>query len=315
MPTYNRAHLLPPVIESILSQDFEDLELVIVDDGSTDGTRALARQMQVRDPRVRYVPLPQNRDVGFARDAGLRYAPGRYIALADSDDLWLPGRLSGQIEILEKHAEIDFLFGDFWDIDHGRGTRHRAFEGSPGLQHVASRPLGDDLFLVEKGMETGLLRSNFIATPTVVMRKSVLDQVGSFDSRLQSPELEFYWRAAVLGAQFAYLDRPLLERNVYSDSKTAQGVVRFQRLDAIEAMYYTCRRLGRRDLLPHVRATEVRTYCGLLHIYGERKERLQVLHAYVRSLKRGVSARASAWFLVAMLGPKALSSIVRIRHG
>lgn len=303
-------------MESILSQDLRDLELVIVDDGSTDDTEALMREIQARDPRLRYVPLPQNRGLGFARDAGLRYAPGKYIALADSDDLWLPGRLREQVEILERYPEIDILFGDFWDIDHVRGTRHLVFERSPGLRDVVARPLGDGLFLVERGLEIGILRSNFIATPTMVLRRKVIDRIGGFDIHLMSSDLEFCWRAAVLGAQYAYLDRPLLERHVQSDNLIAQGDRPWlERLEAVEVMYRTCHREGRQDLLKHVRATELRTYHNLLRIYGESGQRGQALRAYLGSLKRGVSVRASAWFLAALAGPKALAWIVRIRKG
>ena len=317
MPTYNRAHLLPPVVESILSQDFRDLELVIVDDGSTDNTAEVVQEIQARDPRVRYVRLPQNRGVGFARDAGLRYAPGRYIALADSDDLWMPGRLREQVAILEKHLEIDILFGDWWDINHVKGARRRAFEGSPGLQEVETRPLGNGLFFVERGLETGILKSNFIQLATVVLRQEMYNRVGGVKANLRmSEDLEFCWRAAVLGARFAYLDRPLIERHVYKDSITAQGDRSWlERLAAVEAMYGTCRQLGRRDLVPHVRATEVRTYCNLLRIYGEQGERGRVLRTYFWSLRRGFSLRATKWFLVALLGPGALAWAVREGKG
>lgn len=316
MPTYNRAHLLPPVVESILSQDFQDLELIIVDDGSTDSTAEIVREMQARDPRVRYLSLPQNRGLGFARDAGLRYAPGKYIALADSDDLWVPGRLREQVEVLEKYPEIDILFGDFWNINHVRGTRHRAFENSPGLREVVLRPLGEDLFLVESGLEVGILKSNFVGTPTMVLRRKVFDRVGGFVPHLKTPvDLEFCWRAAVMGAQYAFLDRPLIERHVYGDSLTAQwDRPHLDRLDAVEIMYQTCRRLGRRDLLPHVRATEVRTCCNLLRIYGERGQRIRALRTYLGSFRRGVSTRALAWFLAALAGPWASTWIVRMRQ-
>ncbi|HEC35642.1 MAG TPA: glycosyltransferase family 2 protein [Anaerolineae bacterium] len=310
MPTYNRGHLLPPVVESILSQDFQDLELVIVDDGSTDDTAAVVRQIQTRDPRVRYVPLPENRGVGFARDAGLRYAPGKYIALADSDDIWLPGRLREQVEILERHPEIDILFGDFWNIDHLHGTKHRAFERSPTLRQVVARPIEDGLFLIQRGMDIEILKSNFIATPTMVLRRQVFDRVGGFVPYLKSPDLDFCWRAAVLGARYAYLDRPLIERHVYSDSLTAQGGQPYlDQLEALDVMGQTCWRLGRQDLLPHIHAAKVQTYRALLRIYGGNRQRAQVTCTFIKSLRCGVSVRTLVWFLAALLGPWALASV------
>jgi len=314
MPTYNRAHLLQQVVESILSQDFEDLELVIVDDGSTDRTADVVRELQARDPRVRYVPLPQNRGVGFARDAGLRYARGKYIALADSDDLWLPGRLRAQAQCLQRYPQIDIIFGEFLNIDHVKGTQRLALANSPGLRDVTARPIEDDLFLVERGIEIGILRSNFIAAQTMVLRREIFDRVGGFNATLRmSEDLEFCWRAAVLGARYAYLDWPLLERHRRGDSLTTQGDrPHLDRLDAVKVMYQTCRRLGRRDLLKHVRATELRTYCNLLRIYGERGQRTAAMHVYMKSLRRGLSLRTLAWFLMALVGPRGMSWVLDV---
>ena len=118
MPTYNRADLLPRTIASILSQDYDDLELLIVDDGSSDNTTEVIREIQEQDSRLRYLQLPENRGIGFAREAGLQHLSGKYIALADSDDLWLPGKLKAQVNVLEKHTRIGILFGDFWNIDY-----------------------------------------------------------------------------------------------------------------------------------------------------------------------------------------------------
>jgi glycosyltransferase involved in cell wall biosynthesis len=316
LPTYNRAVLLPPVIRSILDQDFADLELVIFDDGSTDNTGDVVREMQARDARLRYVALPENRGLGHARDAGLRYAAGRYIALADSDDLWLPGRLRAQIEVLEKYPGIDILFGDFLNIDHVRGTQKLGLVGSrKGLELVVTRQIEDGLFLVEGGLEIGILRSNFIAAPTMMLRREVFDRVGGFNINLSTPvDLEFCWRAAALGAQYAYIDRPLIERHRHADSMTAQGDRPWlQRLPAMQLMYQTCREAGRHDLLKYVRATEMRTYRNLLRIYGETGQRIQAVRAYMRSLKCGVSARTSALLAISLLGPRAIVFIQKIR--
>lgn len=315
LPTYNRAALLPPVITSILDQDFADFELVIFDDGSTDNTADVVREIQERDARLRYVSLPKNRGLGYARDAGLHYAAGSYVALADSDDLWLPGRLRIQIEILENYPEIEILFGDFLDIDHVRGIQELGFvECREALEHVVARQIEDDLFLVERGLEIGILKTNFILVQTMVLRREVFDRVGGFNRALAGTDLEFCWRAAVLGARYAYIARPLIERHLRTDSMTAQGDQPWlERLKAVETMYRTCQEAGRRELLRYIRATEVRTYHNLLWIYGKRGQRVQAVRAYIRSLKCGVSARTSALLVMSLLGPRAISSIQKIR--
>lgn len=317
MPTYNRAHLLRPVIDSILSQDYRNIDLVIVDDGSSDNTQELMEQIYERDTRLRYVKLSHNRGIGFARDAGLRHAVGRYIALADSDDLWIPpSRLREQVDILESYPEIEILFGDFININHIQNKEIRGFFSSQkGLHQLETRRLANDLHMVEKGIEIGILRSNFIATPTMVLRREVFDKVGGFNHQLSTPvDLEFSWRAAVLGARFAYINRPLIERHVYTDSATSQGYQPWlQRLRALEICRWTCDKVDRHDLLSHIRDSEVRSYRNLLRIHGANGKRMAVMRAYMKGLKKGFSIRTTALFVLALAGPRAISLALYVR--
>ena len=93
IPTYNREHVLPRALASVLSQDFADLEVVIIDDGSRDETPA--RVAGIADPRVRYTRFDQNRGIGAARSAGVEASRGDLVAFLDSDDRWKPGKLRG----------------------------------------------------------------------------------------------------------------------------------------------------------------------------------------------------------------------------
>ncbi|MCL4557752.1 MAG: glycosyltransferase family 2 protein [Deltaproteobacteria bacterium] len=102
IPTYNRARYLDKTIKSALAQTFEDFELIIVDDGSTDDSRQVI-DPYLSDPRVRYI-YQENRERCAARNNGLRNSRGRYIALLDSDDLWLPDHLES---CLKRAREID----------------------------------------------------------------------------------------------------------------------------------------------------------------------------------------------------------------
>jgi len=89
VPTYNRASLLGTAIESVLAQTFRDLEVVVVDDGSSDATEALVRHYEAADARVRYL-AQQHRGISAAMNTGIRASRGQYIARVDSDDQWLP---------------------------------------------------------------------------------------------------------------------------------------------------------------------------------------------------------------------------------
>jgi glycosyltransferase involved in cell wall biosynthesis len=317
MPTYNRADLLPQSIESILSQDFMDLELIVVDDGSTDNTSAVMARIQQEDARVVYVPLPENRGIGFARDAGLPHCSGRYIALSDSDDLWLPGKLSEQVQVLEAYPEIEILFGDFVNIDYVGGTEGMGFaQTRPGIKHLSVRSLGQDLWIVDGGVETGILRANFIATPTMLLRKEVFDKIGSFNTTLTPTDHEFCWRAAVLGIQFAYISHPLIERYRYASSSTASIFeIAPQLLDALRICRQTCEAERRYDLRSHIQEAEQREWRKLIWEYGRNRMRLDATKMFLRSLGNGFSLRTFVFFVTALGGPWLIDLATSVRSG
>src|SRR5678815_3100588 len=101
IPTYNRAHVLLCALESVLNQDFADLEVVLIDDGSTDET--LERVASVSDPRVRYFRFERNRGIGAARKEGVDRSCGDVVAFLDSDDRWRQGELTETVGVLERH--------------------------------------------------------------------------------------------------------------------------------------------------------------------------------------------------------------------
>jgi glycosyltransferase involved in cell wall biosynthesis len=110
----NAEGFLEEAVESVLAQTCADWELLLVDDGSTDTSGAIARRYAERDPaRVCYLEHPGHRNLGMSasRNLGLRRARGRYLALLDADDVWLPEKLERQVAILEAHPEVALLFG------------------------------------------------------------------------------------------------------------------------------------------------------------------------------------------------------------
>jgi glycosyltransferase involved in cell wall biosynthesis len=107
MPSYNSAQYLPEAIDSVLAQTFQDWELIVVDDASTDDTQAILARYT--DPRIRLRRLHRNSGRSAARNVALGAARGRYIALCDSDDISLPHRFARQVEFLDAHPEIDIV--------------------------------------------------------------------------------------------------------------------------------------------------------------------------------------------------------------
>src|SRR5215216_3945677 len=115
----NTEGFLGEAIESVLAQTHENLELVLVDDGSTDGSTKVARRYAERFPeKVRYLEHEghENRGAAASRNLGLRQARGEYIALLDADDVWLPNKLQEQVAILDSHPEVGMVYGlsQYW---------------------------------------------------------------------------------------------------------------------------------------------------------------------------------------------------------
>ncbi len=308
-PTYNRANLLSQAIESVLSQDFDDLELIVVDDGSTDNTADSVREIQNRDARVCYRKLPQNRGVGFARDMGLRQARGEYIAWIDSDDLWLPCKLRMQVDVLNAHPEIEILFGDFWNINHINGNRERSFvQDESTIRLLETYFAGNGLYRVLGGLEKALQVEVFLHLQTTLWRAKVIEKTGGFDIALRSAEdFEFFWRGALLGVNFAYIDHALVERHKYPSSLTVDIAASWtNKLEALHRCRRWCELTGRNDLLKDIAVAEERARRNLIRVYGLERQRSQALRVYLGGLKSGLSWKAFLSLVVSLTGPNAV---------
>jgi glycosyltransferase involved in cell wall biosynthesis len=130
IPTWNRAHLLGEAVESALGQEGGDLEVIVVDDGSTDGTaEAIERRF---GNSVKLLRMATRSGVGAARNEGVRQATGDLVAFLDSDDLWLPGKLKAELDVLERFPDAEAIISDSRFIADGQfvGTSKFAENGA-----------------------------------------------------------------------------------------------------------------------------------------------------------------------------------------
>lgn len=116
MPTYNSADFVQASIESVLNQSYRSLELIVIDDCSTDNTRDLVQALEQKDPRVRLLVLDNNEGAGAARNKGVEFATGNYIAFLDSDDIWMENKLAYQIDFMNTTGAV-FTCTDYSIID------------------------------------------------------------------------------------------------------------------------------------------------------------------------------------------------------
>ncbi len=168
IPTYNRADLIVEAIHSVLAQTYQDLELIVVDDGSTDGTReAVAPYVQRSNGRVRYV-YQENQGLSAARNTGCRLARGQYLAFLDSDDLWKPEKLAVQVPVLDADPTVGLVSSMAETID-ARNTRV--------LGRKPKHPAGTTLReMVTQGTQPP---SSF------VVRREAIEGIGCFDPEIR----------------------------------------------------------------------------------------------------------------------------------
>ncbi|HEX6678537.1 MAG TPA: glycosyltransferase [Actinomycetes bacterium] len=208
VPTHNRRHLLPRTLSSVLGQVGVDLEVIVVDEASRDGTAAYLRELD--DDRVRVVRHERPKGTARARNAGIDLAAGSYVAFCDDDDLWAPDKLAVQLDALRRQPEARWSAVGIVVIDeYLRVIGHRLAPAGPEVART-------------------LLAGNVISCPSgVVAATDLLREVGGFDPALPiMPDWDLWIRLALV-SPLASCDRPLLAYLRHSRSQTSAGGATF----------------------------------------------------------------------------------------
>jgi len=142
IPSYNRARLLPETLDCVLSQTVSEIECIVVDDGSSDGTRELLFEYQARDTRVRYVEQ-LHKGPSAARNLGIRESRGQYIQFLDSDDIILPDKLQKQLAQLAGTGKLALAYCDYRYCAHDDVRKDAARDSFPPPRFLMERPLWD----------------------------------------------------------------------------------------------------------------------------------------------------------------------------
>jgi glycosyltransferase involved in cell wall biosynthesis len=194
IPTFNRAWALDRAVGSVLAQDYRPLELIVVDDGSTDETQEKLAPLAGQG-RLSLIRQP-NQGVSAARNTGLRAARGALLAFLDSDDEWLPGKIQAQVEFLDQRPDQVLV-----------QTQERWFRGgrrvNPGRRHLKQ---SGDIFIPSLGL-------CLISPSAVMLRQSLLDEVGLFDENLPAAEDYDLWLRILARHPAGLIDRELVVRH------------------------------------------------------------------------------------------------------
>lgn len=209
IPTYNRGHLIGRAIDSVLGQTYRDFEIIVIDDGSTDNTKDLLLDRYAN--KIRYISQ-QNRGVSAARNRGIREACGEFIAFLDSDDAWLSFKLAEQVEILDNNPDVSLVFSDAELLE---GVERRRYslartENKDVISNfqktVLELQFNDGSYFKEDLFEE-LLDHNLMLTPTVLLRKKILEKTKYFNEELLLAEDYDLWIRVARETPLAFLNR------------------------------------------------------------------------------------------------------------
>ncbi|GAB1796148.1 glycosyltransferase family 2 protein [Priestia megaterium] len=213
IPAFNSEAFIQDAINSVINQKkgkFTVHEIIVVDDGSTDNTGNVVEHLSnelIDTCTIRY-HYQENQGVSAARNAGLLLAEGDFIALLDSDDMWLPYKLLKQIELFSQDSEVGLVCGQFIN---------RVYEQNTYSDYVGIRNLYKGNVFKE------LLKGNFIGTTSVIMRKEVIEEVGLFDRELPLAEDYDLWLRISKKYKISYIGEPVFVKRFNGVSNISGG--------------------------------------------------------------------------------------------
>jgi glycosyltransferase involved in cell wall biosynthesis len=207
IPAYRVTPYINETLDSIISQTFQDFEIIVVNDGCPD-TDDLERVLQPYLPAIQYI-RQSNSGPGGARNTGLAAARGEFIAFLDGDDQWLPDYLASQVKFLREHPDVDVVYADaeIFGNDKRRGPGKRFMDQCPSHGEVTLE---------------SLLREQCVVFISVLCRRTAIDRAGGFDANLRGVEdFDLWLRIVRTGGKIAYQRRVLSRYRAHPGSLSA----------------------------------------------------------------------------------------------
>jgi glycosyltransferase involved in cell wall biosynthesis len=214
IPSYNHERFVAECINSVLNQTFQDFEIIITDDASTDRTVEIIERFD--DPRIKLFKHSKNQGVSVAANNCIRHASGKYISWLSTDDAWYPEKLELQVRYLDEHSEVGVIFGKADWIDEAGNLITDSSFPYLNIFNVPNRPRVEWLrhfFLV----------GNCLSLPCSLIRKECFEKVGMFDPRYAKiPDLDL-WIRICFEYDIVILDRKLIRNRWIGDESNASG--------------------------------------------------------------------------------------------
>lgn len=214
-PTYNRADFLMTAIESVQAQTFDNWEMLIVDDGSTDDTAELVSSYATKDSRIRYFRQP-NQGQSVARNRALEHARGEFVCFLDSDNAWIPEKLGSQLAVFRESPEVDVVYGDIITINEAGKEISRA-----NMQRYSG-------FITLQ-----MLKDNCVSMNTAMARRQCFDEMGGMSGQRRVADDYDLWLRFSARYRFRYIPEFLAYYRVMENQISSDKTARFDTNEAI----------------------------------------------------------------------------------
>jgi glycosyltransferase involved in cell wall biosynthesis len=200
IPTYNRAHMIEDAIKSVQHQKYQDWELLVIDDASTDHTNEIVAQLIRNDNRIKYIRHKKNLGGNVARNLGVKESKGHFISFLDDDDTICPEKLSLQYEYFLKNPKNGLIYSGFEYVDA---------HTDEVIKIIKPRYRGKVL--------SDILRNNILGSPTPLIKRECFKIAGNFDEDLRSSQDWDLWIRIAQYFEFDYIDAPLAKVSLHGN--------------------------------------------------------------------------------------------------
>lgn len=212
IPAWNAAGYIGDAVGSVVAQTYPHVEVIVVDDGSTD---AIVEVLAPYRDRIRYI-RQENRGLSAARNRGINEAKGEFLAFLDADDKWAPGKLSRQVELLGAEAEFGLVHTGVWNWDDATGECCVAvFPRAPFRGEFVD------------GCYARLFVCDGLTVSSVMLRRRCLEEIGLFDESIRRPTVQDYdlWFRMARRFKFGYIDEPLVYYRRHAGNASKNGLI------------------------------------------------------------------------------------------
>lgn len=311
---YNAERFLEETLESALLQDYPNTEIVVVDDASSDGTPSLLERY--RKWGIRVIRHEANRGVSAAVNTATSAATGEFIALLDHDDLWLPGKITAQMQFFELAPSVDVCFTDYVEFGDVEAKQTAFAERDGAMRRYPTQRVSAEAYVITS--DSFLLDMVCIqAVPmpsTTVFRARTMKSALPLDENVAHQDVQLTFRLANR-SRYGYIDRPLVRRRIHgSNWGTQMGTLRW-----LESHIKTLDSLPNwTTLSPAEQSGVTRLLGGYLRAAGYSNFQMDAMEVarrlYVRSLRADFKWKALLYLIATLLPPPMIALLRRLRR-